>query len=145
MPQLALPFALHERLRGVKFALLLLILGLSLGELEHAIRAARVEPFKTTIVLRFADAWRFVAWALALLAAGLVIEAEAEDGTIEAVRVAEARTFALGVQWHPEWRPLEDPVSRRLFAAFGAAVRARARARTLDAVPTGLTPSPPWP
>lgn len=63
------------------------------------------------------------------LAPGLVVEAVAEDGTIEAVRVEGAHTFALGVQWHPEWRVLEDPLSRRLFAAFGAAVRARCRAR----------------
>lgn len=64
------------------------------------------------------------------LAPGLLVEALAEDGTIEAVSVQGATTFALGVQWHPEWRVLEDPVSRRLFAAFGAAVRARQRART---------------
>ncbi|MCS6779011.1 MAG: gamma-glutamyl-gamma-aminobutyrate hydrolase family protein [Geminicoccaceae bacterium] len=63
------------------------------------------------------------------LAPGLVVEAVAEDGTIEAVSVAGA-AFALGVQWHPEWRAADDPVSRRLFAAFGAAARARARART---------------
>jgi putative glutamine amidotransferase len=63
------------------------------------------------------------------LAPGLAVEAVAEDGTIEAVSVENAAAFALGVQWHPEWRVLEDPVSRRLFAAFGAAVRARQRAR----------------
>ena len=37
--------------------------------------------------------------------------------------------FALAVQWHPEWRVLDNPVSRRLFAAFGAACRVRAQAR----------------
>ncbi len=63
------------------------------------------------------------------LAPGLRVEALAEDGTIEAVSVPTASSFALGVQWHPEWGVLEDPVSRRLFAAFGAAARARARAR----------------
>ncbi len=63
------------------------------------------------------------------LAPGLVVEAEAEDGTIEAVSVAGARAFALGVQWHPEWRVLEDPVSRRLFSAFARAVRARQATR----------------
>ena len=39
------------------------------------------------------------------------------------------RGFALAVQWHPEWQVLENPWSRRLFAAFGAAARARAAAR----------------
>jgi putative glutamine amidotransferase len=64
------------------------------------------------------------------LAPGLVIEALAEDGTIEAVRVEGAAAFALAVQWHPEWRPQDNPVSRRLFAAFGAACRRRAAARS---------------
>lgn len=68
--------------------------------------------------------------AIDRLAARLVIEASAPDGTIEAVRVADAPAFALGVQWHPEWRILDNPLSGRLFAAFGAACRARARARS---------------
>jgi putative glutamine amidotransferase len=63
------------------------------------------------------------------LADRLVVEAMAEDGTIEAVSVRDARGFALAVQWHPEWQVLENPWSRRLFAAFGAAARQRA-ART---------------
>ena len=63
------------------------------------------------------------------LAAGLATEAVADDGVIEAVRVPDAPAFALGVQWHPEWHCTEDPVSMVLFAAFGDAARARARAR----------------
>lgn len=57
----------------MKFAILLVILGLSLGALEQAIQAARIEPFKTAIVLRFFDAPGAVAWAVALLAAGLFV------------------------------------------------------------------------
>lgn len=60
------------------------------------------------------------------LAAGLRIEAEAPDGLIEAVSVTAAPAFALAVQWHPEWRFAENPVSRALLCAFGAAARARA-------------------
>jgi putative glutamine amidotransferase len=56
-------------------------------------------------------------------APGLLVEALAPDGTIEGVRVAAAPGFALGVQWHPEWRAGENPASRRLFEAFGAACR----------------------
>jgi putative glutamine amidotransferase len=67
--------------------------------------------------------------AIDRLAPGLEVEATAPDGTIEAVRVAAAPAFALAVQWHPEWQVLDNPVSRRLFAAFGAACRARARSR----------------
>jgi putative glutamine amidotransferase len=63
------------------------------------------------------------------LADRLSVEASAPDGTIEAVAVRDARGFALAVQWHPEWRVLENPTSRRLFAAFGAACRARQRVR----------------
>lgn len=74
IPQFAIPFALHERLRGIKFAVLLVIAGLSLGSLETAIRAAQLEPFKTAIVLRFAHDPAWVAWALALLVAGLFVE-----------------------------------------------------------------------
>jgi len=69
------------------------------------------------------------AQAIDRLAERLAVEALAPDGTIEAVRVVDAPGFALGVQWHPEWRLLENPISRRLFAAFGAACRARQRAR----------------
>jgi len=67
--------------------------------------------------------------ALDRLAGDLSVEAVAADGTIEAVRVTDARNFALGVQWHPEYKVLENLASVRLFEAFGAACRARAQAR----------------
>ena len=60
---------------------------------------------------------------------GMVVEATAEDSTIEAMSVEGARAFALGVQWHPEFDAGGDPISRALFTAFGNACRARARAR----------------
>lgn len=60
----------------------------------------------------------------------LLIEAVSTDGVIEAVQVKDASAFAIGVQWHPEWRVMENPFSRALFAAFGEAARARAAART---------------
>ena len=66
------------------------------------------------------------------LAARLKVEAVAPDGTIEAVSVEGARAFALGVQWHPEYRPLENPFSAKLFAAFGRAARGRARERAAE-------------
>jgi putative glutamine amidotransferase len=59
------------------------------------------------------------------LAAGLTVEARSTDGVVEAFRVNEAARFALAVQWHPEWRVLENPLSRALFAEFGDACRAR--------------------
>jgi putative glutamine amidotransferase len=54
---------------------------------------------------------------------GILIEARAPDGTIEAVHVAGS-DFAFGVQWHPEWEPLAFPDRAALFAAFGRAARA---------------------
>jgi len=53
----------------------------------------------------------------------LRVEAQAPDGTIEAVSMPDAKAFLLAVQWHPEWKWAENPVSRALFAAFGEAVR----------------------
>ncbi len=60
------------------------------------------------------------------LGEGLVVEAVASDGTIEAVRVASAPGWALGLQWHPEWRYAENPDSVAIFRAFGEACRAYA-------------------
>ncbi|MEL6913311.1 MAG: gamma-glutamyl-gamma-aminobutyrate hydrolase family protein [Pseudomonadota bacterium] len=57
------------------------------------------------------------------LAPTLVIDGTAPDGTPEAIYVAGGAGFALGVQWHPEYRAAEDPVSRPLFEAFGDAAR----------------------
>jgi len=55
---------------------------------------------------------------------GLEIEAVADDGLIEGFRVAHSPGFTLAVQWHPEWKVLENPVSSAIFHAYGAACRA---------------------
>jgi putative glutamine amidotransferase len=60
------------------------------------------------------------------LGSDLAVEARAPDGVIEAFRVEHAPTFALGLQWHPEWQFAKDSFSRALFAAFGLASRQRA-------------------
>lgn len=54
--------------------------------------------------------------ALREIAPSLDIVGRAADGTVEAVEIPD-RTFALGVQWHPE----EDPDDLRLFAALARA------------------------
>ncbi len=61
--------------------------------------------------------------ALDRIADGLAVEAVAEDGTVEAVRVRDAAAFAFGVQFHPEWHWASDEASRAIFAAFGEACR----------------------
>jgi putative glutamine amidotransferase len=55
----------------------------------------------------------------------VLIEGVAEDGTIEAIRIAEAPGFALGVQWHAEYDAQRNPINRKLFQAFGDALRER--------------------
>ena len=52
----------------------------------------------------------------------ITVEGWAEDGTPEALHVIGASGFALGVQWHAEYDAATDPVNRRLFEAFGAAI-----------------------
>ncbi|MDH3234272.1 MAG: gamma-glutamyl-gamma-aminobutyrate hydrolase family protein [Alphaproteobacteria bacterium] len=59
------------------------------------------------------------------LADGLVVEATAPDGIIEAVRLDDPDRFVVAIQWHPEWGVTETPFAQNLFAAFGAAARAR--------------------
>lgn len=62
--------------------------------------------------------------------ARIVIDGHAPDGTPEAIYIKDAPGFTLSVQWHPEWRAAQDPVSRPLFHAFGEAARAWRAART---------------
>lgn len=63
------------------------------------------------------------------LGQGLRIEALAPDGLIEAFSVEAARTFALGVQWHPEWQVQHHPHYLALFKGFAEACRERSRQR----------------
>src|SRR5690606_21567406 len=43
------------------------------------------------------------------LGEGLVVNARAEDGVVEAVSSAPDTSPILAVQWHPEWRPDNRP------------------------------------
>lgn len=70
---------------------------------------------------------------VATLAPGVVVEAQAEDGTIEAFRVPDAPGFNLAIQWHPEWRFWQDKLSSGVFTAFGAAARLAAERRRTGA------------
>lgn len=60
---------------------------------------------------------------------GLKAEAFAPDGLIEAFSVTDAKAFALGVQWHPEWKVTENPFYLSIFKLFGDACRNRATTR----------------
>ncbi|MDE0589228.1 gamma-glutamyl-gamma-aminobutyrate hydrolase family protein [Halocynthiibacter sp. C4] len=53
----------------------------------------------------------------------VIVDGHAPDGTPEALYIKDAPGFTLSVQWHPEWNAENDRVSRKLFGAFGDAVR----------------------
>lgn len=74
LPQVPIPWGLHERLWSIKYIVFLGLFGVSLASLGTAEQMAEVEPFKTAIVLKFGRDWPFVLYAVALLAIGLFVE-----------------------------------------------------------------------
>ncbi|WP_394153979.1 gamma-glutamyl-gamma-aminobutyrate hydrolase family protein [Loktanella salsilacus] len=59
----------------------------------------------------------------------VIIDGTAPDSTPEAIHIADAPGFAMGVQWHPEYQAGLDMVSRPLFEAFGQATAAYAQGK----------------
>jgi putative glutamine amidotransferase len=59
------------------------------------------------------------------LAPGLIAEAHAPDGLIEAFRLQRSDRFVLGVQWHPEWKVTGNAFHQGIFIAFKRACSAR--------------------
>jgi putative glutamine amidotransferase len=59
----------------------------------------------------------------------VLLEGIAEDGTIEAIRIADAPALAIGVQWHAEYDPQTNPINRTLFKEFGLALMEHQKAR----------------
>ena len=59
----------------------------------------------------------------------VVLEGIAEDGTIEAIRIADAPAMAIGVQWHAEYDPQTNPINKVLFEEFGAALMEHQKAK----------------
>jgi len=74
VPQIPVPWWIHERLWTLKYVIFLVLFGVSLHSLVDAERLAEVEPFKTAMILNFVREWPFVIYAVGLLAAGLFIE-----------------------------------------------------------------------
>ena len=74
LPQLALPWGLHERLWPLKYIIFLGLFGVSLHSLATGERLAEIEPFKTAIILKFLREWPYVMFAIAVLLPGLFIE-----------------------------------------------------------------------
>ena len=74
VPQLAIPFAVQERLWPTKYIIFLGLFAVSLNSTVWAAMGAEVEPFKTAITMHFVRHWPFVLYVVALLAAGLFVE-----------------------------------------------------------------------
>ncbi len=74
VPQIRVPFGLHQRLWPIKYIIFMGLFGLSLYSLSVGEEAAEVEPFKTAIVLHFMRDWPFVLFAASMLIPGLFIE-----------------------------------------------------------------------
>lgn len=90
----------------------------------HAVHAVRIEAGSKLAGIMGAEAHVNSRHHQAVdrVGSGLVVTArDPEDGVIEAVE-DPARRFLVGVQWHPEDQAPEDPVQRRLFEAFAAAL-----------------------
>lgn len=74
IPQYRVPWGLHERLWPIKYIIFLGLFGMSLYSTAFAEQLAEIEPFKTSIILKFAREWPFVLYALTLLSLGLFVE-----------------------------------------------------------------------
>jgi len=74
IPQKRLPWGLHERLWALKYIVFLVLFGFSLHSLEWAERLAEVEPFKTTIILKFMREWPYLLFAGVMLFIGLLLD-----------------------------------------------------------------------
>ncbi len=74
VPQWTLPWGLHERLWPVKYIIFLGLFGLTMVSIPLAEQYAEIEPFKTSIILKFARAWPYVLFATVVLGLGLFVE-----------------------------------------------------------------------
>jgi putative glutamine amidotransferase len=68
---------------------------------------------------------------------GLVAEAHADDGLVEAFRWHDASQFAWGFQFHPEWGWRWHPAYGRIMEAFAQACRAHRQAAGVQCVAAG--------
>lgn len=97
--------------------------------LRHAVTFTEDGPFHQLMGAR--EVMTNTLHGQGILRAGprVVIDGLAPDGTPEAIYIKDAKGFTMSVQWHPEWRAGEDPVSRPLFEKFGQAAADWAKAK----------------
>lgn len=73
LPQIKISEQLDQRLKWVKYLLLLVILLVAVISVPLTGSVVEIEPFKTSITLIFDRSWPFVLWAVALLALSLFV------------------------------------------------------------------------
>lgn len=95
--------------------------------IQHAVEIAENSCLATILTSKSINTNSVHQQGIDRLSDRLEPQALAEDGTIEAVGVKDARGFALGVQWHPEYWAHSDAPSAKIFQAFGEAVREHAK------------------
>src|SRR5262249_974080 len=88
------------------------------GWLERVLLAHKISPNTLSVNSQHGQAAK-------TLGRGVVIEATADDGTIEAVHVPSAPALAFGVQWHAEWYVERTPLHSALFDEFERACQQR--------------------
>lgn len=59
---------------------------------------------------------------IAKLGTGIVVDAEAPDGVIEAISMPGTNGLVIGIQWHPEWHIKESKLNTIILDTFRAAV-----------------------
>jgi putative glutamine amidotransferase len=97
---------------------------------RHEVRLSEGSPFAKWAGGTVAQVNSLHGQGISRLGAGLVAEAFAPDGLVEGVRFEGSRSFAIGVQWHPEWRHASDPFYARTLEAFAHACRQHCAQRT---------------
>lgn len=98
-------------------------------ELRHVVKFSENGPFHQLMGAQEVMTNTLHGQGIKTAGARVVIDGVAPDGTPEATFIKDAPGFSLAVQWHPEYRAAEDPVSRPLFKAFGEAAKAWAEGK----------------
>ncbi len=91
---------------------------------RHVVRFTQGGPFQRLYNSAEVTTNSLHGQGLKTLGRDVVVDGWAPDDTPEAIYIKGARGFTLSVQWHPEYRAAEDPVSRLLYETFGRAAHA---------------------
>lgn len=90
------------------------------GRAEHEVQVSPELPFGNLPLMLGVNSCHHQ--GIRELAPGLKVWAKAPDGLVEAVYLPGKR-YARAVQWHPEFFPVEDELSRTIFSGFVEAAK----------------------